>query len=231
MLFSLRYTILIAVITLLHLHILLKQNIWLKQFFLIDTDLTLGNYTHISLLHWYNVNKCFYLFLIADVDFRSNPTFEPICKAQEEHFIESDGKESSLILEFNNAILLPKTTLSLPPKDEQAFVQTPQPHLHPPTYKHQKPKSCTRILSAPPNYGFIIRLILPKIRHSNYHHSSVLGASLTSAPHAGTSDVHDKEPMDLKANINKLQMLNTDEDLKKALGRSCPLSIVSICLA
>ncbi|KAL9917652.1 uncharacterized protein ACN427_000332 isoform 2-T2 [Glossina fuscipes fuscipes] len=76
----------------------------------------------------------------TNVNFHSNPTFEPICTAQEEHFIESDGKESSLIVEFNRAI-----------NSNQLML-------------------CTRILSAPANYGFIIRLILPKIRHNHHNH-------------------------------------------------------------
>lgn len=36
-----------------------------------------------------------------NVNFLSKPNFEPMCTAQQERFIESDGKESSLILEFN----------------------------------------------------------------------------------------------------------------------------------
>uniref|UniRef100_A0A1A9ZDZ5 Uncharacterized protein n=1 Tax=Glossina pallidipes TaxID=7398 RepID=A0A1A9ZDZ5_GLOPL len=85
--------------------------------------------------------RCYQLISrFCDVNFHSNPTFEPICTAQEEHFIESDGKESSLIVEFNRAINSNQLTL------------------------------CTRILSAPANYGFIIRLILPKIRHNHHNH-------------------------------------------------------------
>ncbi|XP_055838718.1 uncharacterized protein LOC129906814 isoform X2 [Episyrphus balteatus] len=36
-----------------------------------------------------------------NVNFLSKPNFEPMCTNQQERFIESEGKESSLILEFN----------------------------------------------------------------------------------------------------------------------------------
>ncbi|XP_036330563.1 uncharacterized protein LOC118742526 isoform X2 [Rhagoletis pomonella] len=74
----------------------------------------------------------------SNINFLTNPNFEQICSVQQEHYIESDGKESSLILEFASGVLA------------------------------EKRKSCTRILSAPTNYGFIVRLILPKIRRNRH---------------------------------------------------------------
>ncbi|XP_013099653.1 uncharacterized protein LOC106081926 isoform X2 [Stomoxys calcitrans] len=130
----------------------------------------------------------------TNFDFRSNPTFEPICNLQEEHFIESDGKESSLILEFNTA--------------------GAAAHQH----------SCTRILSAPPNYGFIIRLILPKIRHTsqkigNHHLASNTPQDRPqrSATKGAASSKNNMPPVSDK--------LNTSTILKP--GPSCPLSIFS----
>lgn len=73
-----------------------------------------------------------------NVNFLSKPNFEPICATQQERFIESDGKESSLILEFN--------------PDET------------------KTQSCMRILTTPDSYGFIVRLIRPKIR-TTFHNA------------------------------------------------------------
>ncbi|XP_065367229.1 uncharacterized protein LOC135959988 isoform X2 [Calliphora vicina] len=120
----------------------------------------------------------------TNVDFRSNPTFEPICNLQEEHFIESEGKESSLILEFNKAIAATQHKL------------------------------CTRILSSPPNYGFIIRLILPKIRHS-YHHSTSTKVENKENEGAGNSKIS-----------TFMDQLNASTAGLKT-GRSCPLSIFS----
>uniref|UniRef100_A0A0A1XAY3 Uncharacterized protein n=1 Tax=Zeugodacus cucurbitae TaxID=28588 RepID=A0A0A1XAY3_ZEUCU len=74
----------------------------------------------------------------SNINFLTNPKFEQICSVQQEHYIESDGKESSLILEFAPGVLAEKRHL------------------------------CTRILSAPANYGFIVRLILPKIRRNRH---------------------------------------------------------------
>ncbi|KAM7345837.1 uncharacterized protein ACRADG_011962 isoform 2-T3 [Cochliomyia hominivorax] len=122
----------------------------------------------------------------TNVDFRSNPTFEPICNLQEEHFIESEGKESSLILEFNKAVA---------------------------TSQH---KSCTRILSSPPNYGFIIRLILPKIRHSHHHSSS--------------TKIENKESVVGDGGSSKLSLFMDKLNISTAnlkSGRSCPLSVFS----
>ncbi|XP_055919516.1 uncharacterized protein LOC129951412 isoform X2 [Eupeodes corollae] len=73
----------------------------------------------------------------------SQPNFEPMCSSQQERFIESDGKESSLILEFN-----PET----------------------------KKESCLRILSAPAAHGFIVRLIIPKLKKK--HHNAHAGPPL-----------------------------------------------------
>lgn len=141
------------------------------------------------------INISFKFNSISDVDFHTNPTFEPICNAQEEHFIESDGKESSLILEFNAAA---------------ATVQQ---------------QSCSRILSAPPNYGFIIRLILPKIRrtiqHSSSHHRT---PSLPGTSHDRHERSASKSASGSNGNTVK-DKSNTSAIVKD--GRRCPLSIVS----
>ncbi|XP_067631536.1 uncharacterized protein [Eurosta solidaginis] len=84
----------------------------------------------------------------SNINFLTNPNFEQICNPQQEHYIESDGKESSLILEFSPGVLA------------------------------EKRKLCTRILSAPTNYGFIVRLILPKIRRNRH------GVTVASSPSA-----------------------------------------------
>ncbi|KAI8127035.1 hypothetical protein FF38_01767 [Lucilia cuprina] len=127
----------------------------------------------------------------TNVDFRSNPTFEPICNLQEEHFIESEGKESSLILEFNKAIAATQHKL------------------------------CTRILSSPPNYGFIIRLILPKIRHSHHHSSTKVENKENDATgrQGGAQN-----PSKMSTFMDQLNV-STAGGLKS--GRSCPLSIFS----
>lgn len=97
----------------------------------------------------------------SNINFLTNPKFEQICSIQQEHYIESDGKESSLILEFAPDVLAEKRHL------------------------------CTRILSAPANYGFIVRLILPKLRRNRHGATSkanrddVVGSAATSA--VGTS--------------------------------------------
>ena len=74
----------------------------------------------------------------------SKPHFESICNYQQELFVESDGKESSLILEL------------LPPSDLTDLASN---------------TSCTRILSTSEAHGFIVRLIRPKIRRPYNAHS------------------------------------------------------------
>ncbi|XP_075166015.1 uncharacterized protein LOC142238293 [Haematobia irritans] len=142
----------------------------------------------------------------TNVDFRSNPTFEPICNLQEEHFVESDGKESSLILEFNTA-------------SANAHKQ-----------------SCTRILSAPPNYGFIIRLILPKIRHptsqhiSTHHHHQQQQQQRSAVPIIA-QDRSQRAATKSSASSRKNNMPTVSDKLNAStilkVGRSCPLSIFS----
>ncbi|XP_058986745.1 uncharacterized protein LOC101890315 isoform X2 [Musca domestica] len=125
----------------------------------------------------------------TNVDFRSNPSFEPICKQQREHFIESDGKESSLILEFNKADL--------------SFNE----------------RSCTRILSAPPNYSFIIRLILPKLWHASHYNSNSHGHRATPTQEL-VQGRHERAAANNDAGTS-----NATASLK--IGRRCPLSIFS----
>ncbi|XP_073845369.1 uncharacterized protein isoform X2 [Musca autumnalis] len=137
----------------------------------------------------------------TNVDFRSNPTFEPICNQRQEHFIESDGKESSLILEFNRADV----------------------------NMHQQ--SCSRILSAPPNYGFIIRLILPKIwQPPQYNSNNNKNAHrTTAAPSQGHGRRYARaatESSSIKNDDRSLEKSNTTIATFK-IGRRCPLSIFS----
>ncbi|XP_033253549.1 uncharacterized protein LOC117192928 [Drosophila miranda] len=132
-------------------------------------------------------------------DLLSHPTFKPLCSAQQEHFIESDGKESSLKIE-----------------------------LKPGTYGAEHP-SCSRILSAPPNYGFIVRLILPKLRHTQPDggapSSSIMpAASSTARPRrtpntGGLTEISASTPMD---RLNTTKAMTTPR-----VGRTCPLNIVS----
>ncbi|XP_053965790.1 uncharacterized protein LOC128868083 [Anastrepha ludens] len=93
----------------------------------------------------------------SNINFLTNPNFEQICSVQQEHYIESDGKESSLILEFAPGVLA------------------------------EKRKLCTRILSAPTNYGFIVRLILPKIRRNRHGVTPAVTSAEGAAKPVGTS--------------------------------------------
>ncbi|XP_017061950.1 uncharacterized protein LOC108101897 isoform X2 [Drosophila ficusphila] len=138
-------------------------------------------------------------------DLMAHPTFKPLCSAQHEHFIESEGRESSLIIE-----------------------------LKPGAYGAEHP-SCARILSAPPNYGFIVRLILPKLRHNQ-----PLDAATTRSP---TTNIMAASPG--SSNSSKLRRtaksggvmedsvaLNSTKVVvssvgSRVLGRTCPLNIFS----
>ncbi|KAL5288905.1 hypothetical protein ACFFRR_009230 [Megaselia abdita] len=80
------------------------------------------------------------------------PHFESICNHQQELFVESDGKESSLILELQ------------PPTDLVGIHNS---------------SSCTRILSTSDAHGFIVRLIRPKIRKPFNGHSGPLSKPST----------------------------------------------------
>ncbi|XP_022224036.1 uncharacterized protein LOC111075210 [Drosophila obscura] len=130
-------------------------------------------------------------------DLLSHPTFKPLCSAQQEHFIESDGKESSLIIE-----------------------------LKPGSYGAEHP-SCSRILSAPPNYGFIVRLILPKLRHtqpdSGTPSSSIMpAASSTAKPRRAPKTSGLTEMSTLTDRLNTTKAMTTPR-----VGRTCPLNIFS----
>ncbi|XP_012162472.1 uncharacterized protein LOC101458246 isoform X2 [Ceratitis capitata] len=93
----------------------------------------------------------------SNINFLTNPNFEQICSVQQEQYIESDGKESSLILEFAPGVLA------------------------------EKRKLCTRILSAPTNYGFIVRLILPKIRRNRHGVTTAVNGKADSVIGPATS--------------------------------------------
>ncbi|KAM8712855.1 hypothetical protein ACLKA7_013223 [Drosophila subpalustris] len=142
----------------------------------------------------------------------SHPTFKPLCSAQHEHFMESDGKESSLIIE-----------------------------LKPGAYGAQH-NTCTRILSAPPSYGFIVRLILPKLRHNQHTtaddndngsgngntHSTSSGSSVPSVPQSQSSSGSSA----LTGMSTLIERLNTTAvggltSAATIVGRTCPLSIFS----
>ncbi|XP_037945171.1 uncharacterized protein LOC119677757 isoform X1 [Teleopsis dalmanni] len=123
--------------------------------------------------------------IFTNADF-SHPSFEPICNTQDEHFIESDGKESSLILEFNPGVLAEKKT------------------------------SCTRILSTTANYGFIVRLILPKIRRG-FHQTP---------PTITNNNEKTKTISALNEMTSLIEKINSTA-LKSGLGRSCPISVFS----
>lgn len=140
----------------------------------------------------------------------SHPTFKPLCSAQQEHFIESDGKESSLIIE-----------------------------LKPGSYGMQH-ASCSRILSAPPSYGFIVRLILPKLRHGQHSvDHSVSGSSIMPAAVSTTKPQQTAEGGSLGSSSNSaltgmstlIERLNSTAAAAHAgaiVGRTCPLNIVSV---
>ncbi|XP_017838695.1 uncharacterized protein LOC108596960 [Drosophila busckii] len=136
-------------------------------------------------------------------DLLSLPTLKPLCSAQHEHFIESDGKESSLIIE-----------------------------LKPGSYGAQH-GSCSRILSAPAGYGFIVRLILPKLRHSpppTDNDSRYASSSSSSIMHAAAVKL---EPTAAEAALTgMLERSNatataTVGAAAALLPRSCPLNIFS----
>ncbi|XP_030374438.1 uncharacterized protein LOC115624003 [Scaptodrosophila lebanonensis] len=149
-------------------------------------------------------------------DFLSHPTFKPLCSAQHEHFIESEGKESSLIIE-----------------------------LKPGAYGAQH-KSCSRILSAPAQYGFIVRLILPKLRHHQSHtqsqipssagsgessiSSNIMPAGITTKPRQGSSGASALSEMTTlieRLNATTTTTTSSASSLKTIQGRTCPLNIFS----
>ncbi|XP_051861204.1 uncharacterized protein LOC117566641 isoform X3 [Drosophila albomicans] len=161
----------------------------------------------------------------------SQHTFKPLCSAQHEHFMESDGKESSLIIE-----------------------------LKPDSYGAEH-STCTRILSAPPSFGFIVRLILPKLRHNqhttdndNYNSNSNSNNDNTQSLSSGSfvssimpSVVSTARPQSLSSGSSALtgmstliERLNTTAAAAAAAGaeggltsaatiagRTCPLNIFS----
>lgn len=101
-------------------------------------------------------------------------------------------------------------------------------------------ESCKRILSAPSAYGFIVRLILPKIRQQQRHQSSVVGTVHQRIKSAGNNDnqndghlkANEKRKIAAATALNEMtsliEKLNSTVALKVALGgRTCPLSIVS----
>ncbi|XP_002074696.3 uncharacterized protein LOC6652463 [Drosophila willistoni] len=145
-------------------------------------------------------------------DLLSHPTFKPLCSAQPEHFIESEGKESSLIIE-----------------------------LKPGGFGAQH-STCTRILSAPPNYGFIVRLILPKLRHNQQPNDDNIG-SIGTIPGPGSSQSANIMPAtgsltksrqspgsltEMSALMDRLNSSGTVSAPSATLvGRTCPLNIFS----
>ncbi|XP_039954515.1 uncharacterized protein LOC120770905 isoform X1 [Bactrocera tryoni] len=156
----------------------------------------------------------------SNINFLTNPKFEQICSVQQEHYIESDGKESSLILEFAPGVLAEKRHL------------------------------CTRILSAPANYGFIVRLILPKIRRNrhgatakaNTHDvvgpatgsggtsGTVTAAATASAEADGTdasSGTSGSGMPALSGMTSLIDKINASVSKSAKQTRSCPLSIFS----
>ncbi|XP_036223574.2 uncharacterized protein [Bactrocera oleae] len=158
----------------------------------------------------------------SNINFLKNPKFEQICSVQQEHYIESDGKESSLILEFAPGVLAEKRHL------------------------------CTRILSAPANYGFIVRLILPKIRRNRHgaapktNADDVVGTATSSEGTSGTatairaataSAVADGADANsgpsgsgmpvLSGMTSLIDKINATVNKSAKPTRSCPLSIFS----
>ncbi|KAH8259919.1 hypothetical protein KR038_005794 [Drosophila bunnanda] len=134
-------------------------------------------------------------------DRRSHPTFKPLCSVQHEHFIESDGKESSLIIE-----------------------------LKPGSYGEEHP-SCARILSAPPSYGFIVRLILPKLRHSQPEPDPDTTSPATNIMPAtsavGGSTNSSKLRRTAKSEASMAMGQANSTMASRVVGRSCPLNIFS----
>ncbi|EDV55905.1 uncharacterized protein LOC6547073 [Drosophila erecta] len=138
-------------------------------------------------------------------DLLSHPTFKPLCSAQHEHFIESDGKESSLIIE-----------------------------LKPGLYGAEH-ASCSRILSAPPNYGFIVRLILPKLPHGQPLDAATTRSTPTNIMAAAAGGNNSSK---LRRTAKSGGMSESSEPLNstrvivssapsRVLGRTCPLNIFS----
>ncbi|KAH8370545.1 hypothetical protein KR093_003991, partial [Drosophila rubida] len=144
----------------------------------------------------------------------SQHTFKPLCSAQHEHFMESDGKESSLIIE-----------------------------LKPDSYGAQH-NTCTRILSAPPSFGFIVRLILPKLRHNQHTTtdsddnspvpSSVVSSTATRPPQSllssGSSALTGMSTLIERLNTTVaagVEAGGTTAAAAAFVGRTCPLNIFS----
>ncbi|XP_061390075.1 uncharacterized protein LOC133325305 [Musca vetustissima] len=134
----------------------------------------------------------------TNVDFRTKPSFEPICKQQQEHFIESEGKESSLILEFNKADI------------------------------NLNQRSCTRILSAPPNYGFIIRLILPKTWQPNQY-NSYRNVPRSTVPPNQVEGREERAATNSTSNNNDTPTIREswNKTVVQKMDRRCPLNIFS----
>eukprot|EP00099_Drosophila_melanogaster_P012141 NP_001286459.1 uncharacterized protein Dmel_CG8180, isoform C [Drosophila melanogaster] len=139
-------------------------------------------------------------------DLLSHPTFKPLCSAQHEHFIESDGKESSLIIE-----------------------------LKPGLYGAEH-ASCSRILSAPPNYGFIVRLILPKLPHGQPLDAATTRSPPTNimaaAAGGNNSSKLRRTGKSGEMTTDSSEPLNTTRAIvssapTRLLGRTCPLNIFS----
>ncbi|KAH8400822.1 hypothetical protein KR009_001201, partial [Drosophila setifemur] len=127
-------------------------------------------------------------------DLLSHPTFKPLCSAQHEHFIESDGKESSLIIE-----------------------------LKPGSYGAEH-ASCSRILSAPPSYGFIVRLILPKLRHSQLPVPPDGGTNIMAA---SSNTSKPRRTAKTGSMTEEGERLNSTNPSSRLVGRTCPLNIFS----
>ncbi|KAH8321621.1 hypothetical protein KR074_010504, partial [Drosophila pseudoananassae] len=130
----------------------------------------------------------------------SHPTFKPLCSAQHEQFIESDGKESSLIIE-----------------------------LKPSSYGMEH-ASCSRILSAPPNYGFIVRLILPKLRLNQPPEAATTSppTNIMAASNTNSSKLRrTAKSGGVTEATAPLERLNSTSHGSRVLGRTCPLNIFS----
>ncbi|XP_016953510.1 uncharacterized protein LOC108026843 [Drosophila biarmipes] len=132
-------------------------------------------------------------------DLLSHPTFKPLCSPQHEHFIESEGKESSLIIE-----------------------------LKPGAYGAEH-ASCARILSAPSNYGFIVRLILPKLPHVQPLDVATTRSPATSimAALAGGSNSSKLRRTAKSGGMTESSAHLNATKATRLLGRTCPLNIFS----
>ncbi|XP_016941207.3 uncharacterized protein [Drosophila suzukii] len=132
-------------------------------------------------------------------DLLSHPTFKPLCSPQHEHFIESEGKESSLIIE-----------------------------LKPGSYGAEH-ASCARILSAPPNYGFIVRLILPKLQHRQPLDVATTRSPATNimAALAGASNSSKLRRTAKSGAIMESSASLNSSKASRVMGRTCPLNIFS----